>query len=107
MSNTTEEPMGVMGSFPNIRKNATLEELRAAYKAVEADKDMPEALRDQLLSDLSDRIRDHGKPKPEPKPSPGFEEGGVAFNGAPLKAVVESGFRGYVPGEGGRSVKVK
>jgi hypothetical protein len=57
-----------VGTLPTPGKDATVEELKVAYRSIEAS-DAPEFLKDGVMMDLADRIRAHGKPK-KPAPQP-------------------------------------
>jgi hypothetical protein len=64
-----------VGTLPTPGKDATVEELKVAYRSIEAS-DAPEFLKDGVMMDLADRIRAHGKPKkPAPQPDGQGEEG--------------------------------
>jgi hypothetical protein len=89
------------GMLPSPGKDATLEELKAAYQQVESS-DAPEFLKDRVMMDLADRIRDYGKPaKPEPTDT------GEFFIGAPVETVAKSGYKGLMLDHDGRRVKAK
>lgn len=49
------------GLVPSPGKDATLEELKAAYRSIEAS-DAPEFLKDRVMMDLADRIRSGSTP---------------------------------------------
>jgi hypothetical protein len=61
-----------VGTLPTPGKDATVEELKVAYRSIEAS-DAPEFLKDGVMMDLADRIRAHGKPK-KPAPQPETKE---------------------------------
>ena len=90
------------GILPSPGKDATLEQLNAAYRSVEAS-DAPEFLKDRVMMDLADRIREYGKPKKKPERL----DSGELFVGAPTETVVKSGYRGRMLDDGGRMVKAK
>ena len=88
MSTATNDPYETGGTFPTPGKNATLEELRAAYAEIEAS-DAPEFLKQRLMMDLGDKVREYGKQK---KPEPMGH--GEMFVGAPAETVAKSDFAG-------------
>lgn len=90
------------GLVPSPGKDATLEELKAAYRSIEAS-DAPEFLKDRVMMDLADRIREHDKPKKPTEPM-GF---GESFTGAQAEEVAGSGFKGKLLDHDGRLIKAK
>ncbi len=96
-----DDAIGSGGMLPTLGKDATLEELQAAYREVEAS-DAPAYLKQQVLMELADRIRDFGTAKkPEPLDS------GESFAGSPTEHVAKSGFRGKLPDGEGHMTKVR
>lgn len=62
------EPDRIRRTLPTPGKDATVEELKVAYRSIEAS-GAPEFLKDGVMMDLADRIREHGEPnKPAPQP---------------------------------------
>lgn len=86
---------------PSPGKDATLAELEAAYRSIEAS-DAPLFLKERVMWDLGDRIREYGKPK---KPEP--VDTGEFFTGASTEHVANSGFKGRLLDAEGRMVKAK
>jgi hypothetical protein len=72
------------GTLPTPGKDATIEDLKVAYRSIEAS-DAPEFLKDGVMMDLADRITEHGKPK---KPAP--QDTGELFIGARAETVAKS-----------------
>ena len=96
------EQMGTGGTLPTPGKDATLEELNAAYRSIEAS-DAPEFLKDRVRMDLSDRIREYGRPKKDLEPM----GHGRSFTGASAENVADSGYKGRLLDADGRMVKAK